>query len=198
MTKKDAILERSTDIFFKFGLSKISMDELADQIGISKKTIYNNFGSKENLLEQIIFSSMEGLLDYISDLFTSNNKTILEKIYLAINHLYQHYTNFEIPSKFDANAARIIFSPKCVSLNGQIQAVIEELAIAAKKSGIVKESIDVKMIPYVFLNSIRGLATWEKPESIGFTKIELLKFSIGIILDGILTTEAMEEYLSSN
>ncbi|QEN04439.1 TetR/AcrR family transcriptional regulator [Thiospirochaeta perfilievii] len=198
MAKKDAILERSSQIFFKFGLSKISMDELADQIGISKKTIYNNFGSKENLMEEIIYSSMEGILTDISNIFTSRNKTIIEKIHLAIRHLYKHYTNFENPTKVDPNAARIIFSPKCLFLNGQIQQVIEDLATAAQKSGIIKQSIHVGMIPYVFLNSIRGLATWERPEIVGFSKIELLKYSIDIILDGILTPEAMEEYLKSN
>jgi len=198
MAKKDAIIERSSQIFFKFGLSKISMDELADQIGISKKTIYNNFGSKENLMEEIIYSSMEGILVDITNIFTSNDKTIIEKIHLAIRRLYKHYTNFETPTKVDPNAARIIFSPKCLFLNEQIKEVIEDLAITAQKSGIIKQSIHVGMIPYVFLNSIWGLAAWDRPEIVGFSKVELLKYSIDIILDGILTPEAMEEYLKSN
>lgn len=197
MAKREAILERSSEIFFKFGLNKISMDELADQIGISKKTIYNNFGSKENLREAIIFTSMENILSEITTVFTSREHSIIEKIYLVINHLYKHYNNFENPTKLDPNAARILFSPECIFLNEQIQKVIEKFALEAQEKGIIKKSINIEMIPYVFINSIRGLATWESPSYLDFTKIELLKYSIGIILDGILTPGAMEELLNS-
>ncbi|MBN2617106.1 MAG: TetR/AcrR family transcriptional regulator [Spirochaetales bacterium] len=198
MSKKDAIIERSTKIFYKFGLNKISMDELADQIGISKKTIYNNFGSKENLIEQIIFSSMQGILEEISRVFLNDTVTIIEKIHLAIKKLYEHYTNLEIPTRVDPNAARIIFSPECVFINGQIKQIIQNLAVKAQDTGIIKKTINVELIPFVFLNSIRGLATWDTPDNLTFTKVELLKYSIDIILDGILTPDAMKEYLNSN
>ncbi len=197
MSKKDAILKRSSEVFFKFGLNKISMDELADQIGISKKTIYNNYGSKENLLEAIIFSSMEKILEDITEIFISEDKTIVEKIFFAIKKLYTQYSNMETPTRSDPNAARIIFSPECIFLTDQIQEVIQKLAKEGQEQGFIKKHIKIEMVPYVFLNSIRGLSTWIKPESFPFTKLELMKNSIEIILDGILTPKAMKEYLNS-
>ncbi len=197
MAKKDAILERSTIIFYKFGLYKISMDELADQIGISKKTIYNNFGSKENLLEAIIFKSMEDVLEDITEIFISSDKSIIDKIFLAIKHVYTQYTNFENPIKSDPNAARIIYSPECIFLSDQIQGVIQDLAREAQDNGILKKNINIQMVPYLFLNNIRGLATWQPSEKLPFTKLELMKHSLDVILDGILTPEAMKEYLKA-
>lgn len=197
MSKKDAILERSKKIFFKFGLFKISMDELADQIGISKKTIYNNFGSKENLLEAIIFSSMEQVLANITDIFLDEDKSIIDKIFLAIKQVYTQYNNFENPIKSDPNAARIIYSPKCIFLNDQIQAVIQDLAKQAQDDGIIKKNVEIAMVPYIFINNIRGLSTWEPSENLPFTKLDLMKHSITIILDGVLTPTSMEEYLKS-
>lgn len=197
MTKKDVILERSSVVFFKFGLNKISMDELADQIGISKKTIYNNYGSKENLVEAIIFSSMEGVLTRITELFTSSDKSIIQKIFLAMNTVYTQYNNLETPIKLDPNAARIIYSPECIFLNDQIQAVIQDLAFEAQESGVIKKHVNINMVPYVFMNNIRGLSTWRPVEKLPFTKLELMKNSIEIILDGILTPSAMNDYLNS-
>ncbi|MGL1892454.1 MAG: TetR/AcrR family transcriptional regulator [Spirochaetaceae bacterium] len=197
MSKKDAILDRASEVFFKFGLTKISMDELADQIGISKKTIYNNYGSKENLLEAIIFSSMEKVLEDITNLFASTDKTIVEKIFLAIKHVYTQYSNFEVPTRSDPNAARIIYSPECLFLTDQIQDNIRRLAIEGQQKGVIKKHINIDMVPFIFLNSIRGLATWQKPESLPFSKLELMRNSIEIILDGILTPTAMNEYLNS-
>lgn len=197
MAKKDAIIERSTKIFYKFGLNKISMEELADQIGISKKTIYNNFGSKENLLEVIIFTSMEQVLENITDIFKDNDKSIIDKIYLATNRIYTQYNNFEIPTKSDPNAARIIDSPKCIFLSDQILGVIQEFTQEAQTNGIIKKSINIQMIPYLFLNNIRALTTWQPPEELPFTKLEFMKHSFNVILDGILTPKAMKEYLKS-
>ncbi len=197
MSKKEVILKRSTEVFLKFGLSKISMDELADQIGISKKTIYNNYGSKENLLEQIIFSLMQTLLQEVTDLLTRRDKTVMEKIYLAFNSVYKQYSLFENPIKFDQNAARIVYSPECIVLSDQIQEAIHDLAIEAKKQGLIKPHIQIEMFPYIFLNIIRGLSTWTRPDNVTFSKLDLMKHTLEITLDGILTTDAIKEFLNT-
>ncbi len=47
---KDRILSRAEEMFLKFGYSKVTMDEIAANIGMSKKTLYKFFPSKEELV----------------------------------------------------------------------------------------------------------------------------------------------------
>lgn len=197
MGKKDDILLRSTDVFLKFGLHKISMDELADQIGVSKKTIYNYFGSKENLLEAIIHKKMESLLEILSEILLSRETTIIEKMATAINTICTQYATFENAVTMDPNASRILNCPECILLNDRIQDAVENLASSAKKQGLIKNHISPEMLPYIFLNIIRGLSAWNRPENLSFTKFDLMKHSIDISLDGILTPKALEEFHNS-
>ena len=38
---KELILNKATDLFLNFGFKSVTMDQIANEIGISKKTIYN-------------------------------------------------------------------------------------------------------------------------------------------------------------
>jgi TetR/AcrR family transcriptional regulator of autoinduction and epiphytic fitness len=52
--KRATILDGAIDVFLSMGYELASMDKIAETAGVSKKTIYNHFGSKENLFQEIV------------------------------------------------------------------------------------------------------------------------------------------------
>lgn len=52
--KANNIIERTTTLFVKNGLHSVSMDDIASYSGISKKTLYGNFQSKEMMVNTIV------------------------------------------------------------------------------------------------------------------------------------------------
>ncbi len=52
--KNDIIIIKSMDLFLKYGLQHITMDDIAKKCGVSKKTIYKYFENKDDLLRQVI------------------------------------------------------------------------------------------------------------------------------------------------
>lgn len=44
----------STQLFLTYGLKSVSMDDISRKLGISKKTIYQHVGNKEDLVRQVI------------------------------------------------------------------------------------------------------------------------------------------------
>jgi len=52
--KRAAIMDGATDVFISMGYENASMDRIAETAGVSKRTVYNHFGSKENLFEVIV------------------------------------------------------------------------------------------------------------------------------------------------
>lgn len=54
MTNRDNILQKATALFMKKGCKAVTMDEVATENGISKRTLYEQFSDKENLLEACI------------------------------------------------------------------------------------------------------------------------------------------------
>ena len=55
---KERIVQRARDEFFAHGFSKVTMDELCDELGISKKTMYEHFNSKDELLDAVTESAV--------------------------------------------------------------------------------------------------------------------------------------------
>lgn len=54
MPIKERIIAESTAMFTTHGLKSVRMDDIANTLGISKRTIYELFGDKENLIELCI------------------------------------------------------------------------------------------------------------------------------------------------
>ncbi len=50
---QERILEKAEELFKKYGIKSITMDEIAARLGISKKTIYQSFADKNELVLQI-------------------------------------------------------------------------------------------------------------------------------------------------
>ena len=73
---KNRILVNTIKVFNKKGL-KLTMDDVAEQMGISKKTIYKYFNSKEEIFDQIV--------DYIFDGIKARENEILNEEGLSID-----------------------------------------------------------------------------------------------------------------
>jgi AcrR family transcriptional regulator len=50
----EVILKKAKELFFSYGLKSVSMDDLAKQAGISKKTIYQVYADKNELINKIV------------------------------------------------------------------------------------------------------------------------------------------------
>jgi TetR/AcrR family transcriptional regulator, cholesterol catabolism regulator len=60
MEVKDRIQEKATELFMRYGVKSITMDEIASQLGVSKKTIYQYFADKDELVNAVIEWELNG------------------------------------------------------------------------------------------------------------------------------------------
>lgn len=54
METKKRILEKATEQFMRYGIRSVSMDDIASLLGVSKKTIYQYFADKEELVDAVM------------------------------------------------------------------------------------------------------------------------------------------------
>ncbi|CAH0349219.1 MAG: TetR/AcrR family transcriptional regulator [Sphingobium sp.] len=60
--KSAIVLAAAEEIFLSSGYAATSMDEVADKAGVSKRTIYSNFGSKDRLFAEVITKRCSDIL----------------------------------------------------------------------------------------------------------------------------------------
>ena len=76
-----SIVITSTELFLTLGFKSVTMDDIAEEMKISKKTIYTFFANKEALVQSVVFS----VYSYI----TTNLTQIREKASNPISELYE-------------------------------------------------------------------------------------------------------------
>ncbi|HEY0059300.1 MAG TPA: helix-turn-helix domain-containing protein, partial [Flavisolibacter sp.] len=59
MEPKQRILEKAHELFHRYGLRSVSMDDIAAQVGMSKKTLYLYFTDKDELVDAVFTGIME-------------------------------------------------------------------------------------------------------------------------------------------
>lgn len=75
---KEKIFTTAVRLFSKKGYYGVSLQDIAGEVGIKKSSIYNHYGSKEEILDKIYLRFMEALIettpskDLIKDMLDSN------------------------------------------------------------------------------------------------------------------------------
>jgi len=65
---KEKIIKKATDMFLKLGFKSVTMDDIAGEMCISKKTIYKYFCNKEKLIEEgteVVHQKIHAMMDEI-------------------------------------------------------------------------------------------------------------------------------------
>ncbi|WP_439505027.1 TetR/AcrR family transcriptional regulator [Sediminibacterium sp.] len=53
------IVEKAQELFFRYGLKSVTMDDIASNLGASKKTIYQYFKDKDHLVDAVVQREIE-------------------------------------------------------------------------------------------------------------------------------------------
>ena len=81
---KERILKGAEDLFMKYGVRSISMDDIARHISVSKKTLYQYFADKEELVTMVSTSHLERSMKQYEDLRVHSTNSIEELAKLSV------------------------------------------------------------------------------------------------------------------
>jgi len=147
---KFKIVEAARLVFAKKGYHEATMEDVAQEVGVSKGALYSYFKSKEDLLKEISLQGHQTLRTMLSETCTQNNlEDALEQIYTTITEKYKGnlHTHFEIVSiaSHDAQIRKIVFEDYQKDIEA-IDAFLEE----KKKQGAIRNDVDARVLAELF------------------------------------------------
>lgn len=75
---RNKIISKASEMFLKIGFKSITMDDIAGEMGISKKTIYKYFSNKEILIEETTTIIHLEIKETIDNIISENYNAIKE------------------------------------------------------------------------------------------------------------------------
>ena len=90
--KGEQILNAAKKLFTNYGFKKVSMDEIASEAGVTKKTVYTYFSSKEELLKYCIKEELQNMRKIIENV-ESKKGDFMEEVHQVIYNLVKYKKN---------------------------------------------------------------------------------------------------------
>ena len=144
--KEEQIIKAAKGLFTKYGLKKVSMDEIASEAGVTKKTVYTYFQSKEELLKYCIKEELGNMKKIIENV-ESKNLDFLTTVNEVICDLLRYKKNCEFLSML-FRESELLRNDKLKEnlkiIDKEIQNYIrKQLEIAIEKDEIKVQNVDV-------------------------------------------------------
>jgi AcrR family transcriptional regulator len=76
MSQKQRILEGAFELFMQAGIKSVTMDDIAKHLGMSKKTIYQHFSDKNELVVELVKERLEHDKKDINDIMAQSGNVI--------------------------------------------------------------------------------------------------------------------------
>ena len=153
---KEDIVKRALNDFMQYGFKTFTMDDLANKMGMSKKTLYEHFPSKQDLVD--------ACLDYALEMSCTNVTTFIEGEGSVIENVYRNQK--KVQEVFNINSDRPIWElqkyyPKTYErMEGEFAKTdalfIDKLLEKGWQEGLFRKDINVNLYK-VFYTSVQRL-----------------------------------------
>ncbi|GGI55997.1 TetR/AcrR family transcriptional regulator [Winogradskyella haliclonae] len=154
---KEKIIYRATDLFLNLGFKSVTMDDIANEMGISKKTIYVHFSNKTKLVEAVTFYLFDTICDGIDDI-CDNAPNPIEELYSIKMFVMQHLKNEKASPQYQLKKyyPAIHDALKSKQFDKMHESVSESLEKGIETK-LFRENIDVEFISRLYFNGMTGI-----------------------------------------
>ena len=196
--QRTQIIKAAGEMYFRLGIRSVSIDDICHELGISKKTFYVYFESKDELIEQLLQANLDFMAGKMETLLSTEDfrkvvsgvvksqrdkesKGDVRRVPQLVYDLKKYY-----PRQFDD------FQQKAFEMQKTYIARFLERGIA---NGLVRANLNIELTSVLFAkiysDAIRDL---ELMEAHGHNALQLSRVAMDICIRGVLSEEGMKIY----
>jgi AcrR family transcriptional regulator len=191
--KRDPHRQRIVDAarahFFSHGFRSVTMDDLAEELGVSKKTLYAHFPGKFDLLEAVLaakLAAVDATLKQVTRSHPSDFPATLREL-LASTH--RELDEIKPPFVRDMRQkAPEVFKVVERRRAAIIQRYFGKFFVEGQRAGMVRKDVPAKLIIEILLAMVQSIMNPAKMEELGMMPKEGFSGILKIVLEGALTT----------
>lgn len=198
---KDQILIKATDMFLTLGFKSVTMDDIAAEMGISKKTIYQHYSNKDSLVKEVTLHLFETISCGI-DGICAVGKSPIEELFAIKNFVLEHLKNEAASPFYQLNKyyPKIYSTLKKKQFGKMSECVLDNLNRGVQ-DGLFREDINVEIIGRFYFAGMNSLKDEELFPKNQFNTIEIQEHYLEYHLRGICTEKGkqnLEQILKTN
>ena len=189
---RDKIISSASELFITYGFKSVTMDDIANKLGISKKTIYLHFDNKTKLVEATTMHMFE-IISHGIDCIRELEKNPIEELYDIKKFVMLHLKDEKSSPQYQLQK----YYPKIfVTLKKKQFEVMQDCVTDNLKKGVknklFRPEINIDFISRIYFNSMISLKDQELFPLNNFSMNMLMDNYLEYHLRGICTPKGLE------
>lgn len=192
MDNRNKVIQKAGELFLTMGIRNITMDYLAIELGMSKRTLYEFFGQKDTLvieaLHEIFRQENEELRRIIVD---SDN--VVEALFKIIRRKKELHTS--LPRVFVEDAAKYMPKMRECVFNDKDSLRLNSLSFLmlerGVKEGVFRKELDIMIVDQFILDMIQLIHSHSRIAVNNLSSDELLNNILMPYLRGLSTPKGL-------
>ena len=185
---RQQIVDAARAHFFSHGFRSVTMDDLAEELGISKKTLYAHFPGKLDLLEAVLadkFASVDATLKEVTRAHPRDFPATLRELLAGTQ---RELAEIKPPFVRDMRQK----APQVFKVVEQRRAALIEryfgkLFIEGQRAGMVRKDVPTRLMIEILLAMVQAIMNPPKMEELEMLPKEGFSGILKIVLEGALT-----------
>jgi AcrR family transcriptional regulator len=187
------IVEAARAHFFSHGFRSVTMDDLAAELGISKKTLYAHFPGKTALLEAVLadkFAGVSATLDQITREHSHDFSVALHELLAATQ---RELDEIKPPFVRDMRQkAPHVFKMVERRRADLIQRHFGQLFVEGQRTGMVRKDIPANLMIEILLATVQAIVNPAKVEELGLTPKSAFSAVVKVVLEGVIARKGRQ------
>lgn len=195
---RERIIQKAREHFLKLGFSKVTMNEIAEELGMSKKTLYEYFPSKEELFSEAMTRMQVEVADKVSQLIADESLDFIEKLQLIMEQGALFHSKFSNQFWIDMQRSAPSVWKCCDDFRiEKIKKNAEMIVHEGVRKGFFRKDLNEQIVVMMYLSAVQNLMTPDVLANLPVTMPQLFESIIKIIFEGILSEDARADRLAT-
>jgi len=187
---RQQIVDAARAHFFSHGFRSVTMDDLAEELGISKKTLYAHFPGKIELLEAVLADKFAGVEAKLKEATRAHPHDFPATLHALLANTQRELDEIKPPFVRDMRQkAPHVFKVVERRRAALIERSFGRLFIEGQRAGMVRKDVPARLIIEIMLAMVQAIMNPPKMEELGMMPKEGFSGILKIVLEGALTTK---------
>jgi AcrR family transcriptional regulator len=185
---RQQIVEAARGHFFSHGFRSVTMDDLAAELGISKKTLYARFPGKIELLEAVLADKFAGVETKLNEVMRAHPHDFSTALHELLVNTQLELDEIKPPFVRDMRQkAPQVFKVIERRRAALIERFFGKLFVEGQRTGMVRKDVPVKLIIEILLTIVQAIMNPVKMGELGMMPKDGFAGILKIVLEGALT-----------
>lgn len=196
-TLQEQIVLRAQELFFTRGFSSVTTDMIAAELGISKKTLYQHFTSKEELLHACMRKMREDMAGALERVVEKRNMDFVVKLRTLMSIIAAKISRVHRPMFDDMRRKAPELMREIEEFRRtRILPMFERLFAQGARRGKLRSDVDPHLFVMMFYALVERMMSPDTLAQIPYTAAEVYRAVVAVMLEGMLTEEAKVEFVA--